>query len=87
MWVNGLELAHYREKRRPEAAGVVFAIEWCLTEYCVAGDAVHHRLRGEPVAVPVRSAAQAACHAPLAEVLDDCWSLFVNDLQTVFVVG
>jgi hypothetical protein len=90
MWVNGLELTHYRVKQsrsRPEAAGVVVAIERCLAEYYVVGDADHHRLRGGPVAVPVRSAAQAACHAPLAEVLDDYWSLSVNDLQTVFVVG
>ncbi len=56
------------------------ATERCPTEYYVAGGADHHRLRGGPVAVPVRSAAQAACHVPLAEVLDGCWSLTVNDL-------
>ena len=54
----------------------------------MAGDVDHHRrLQGRPVVVPVRPAAQAAYHVPLAEVLDDCWNPTVNDLQTVFVAG
>ena len=53
-------------------------IERCPTEYYVAVDADHHRFQGGLVAVPVNPAAQAACHVPLAKVLDDCWNLTVN---------
>lgn len=55
------------------------AIERCPTDYYVAVDADRHRLQGELVVASVSSAAQAACHVPLAKVLDDCWSLSVND--------
>lgn len=75
-WVNGLELAQKQSRSRPKVAGAVVAIERRLTEYYVAGDGGHHLHWGAPVVVP----AQAACHAPLAEVLDGCWSLTVNDL-------
>ena len=82
MWANGLELAQHHEKQpggRPKVAEAVAAIERCPTEYYVAVDGDHHQLQGGLVAVPVRSAAQAACHVPLAKVLDDCWSLTGND--------
>lgn len=90
MWANGLELAHYRGKQsrtRLGVAGVVVAIERHPPEYYVVGEADHHQLRAEPAVVPVRADAQAACHAPLEEVLDGCWSRTVNDLQIVVVIG
>jgi hypothetical protein len=72
-WANDLELAQqHHEKQpasRPKVAEAVAAIERCPTVYYVIVDVDRHR----PLAVaPPSSAAQAACHAPLAKVLDDC---------------